>query len=98
MFFDGSYLAFELILAGILFFLAAPWVAMGVPQAKRPLQLSALGGLIHAGLGFFGGILYAQETLRSVLSLAGNALFWGGIAATVYFVCLAAKGGAEEVR
>ena len=94
---DGSYLAFEVILTGLLFYLVAPWVGMGMPQARRPLQIAAGGGLLHATIGFLGAFLYRFEGVAKALTTGGNLLFWGGLAAAVYFVCLAAKG-TEEVR
>jgi hypothetical protein len=96
--FEGSYLAFELLLSGLLFFLIAPWVSMAVPQAKKPLQLAAGGALLYAINAFFGPILYMRfDFVRTAMTPISNLLFWGGLAATVFFVCQAAANK-EEVR
>ena len=96
-FFDPSSLGLDIILALLLYFVAAPWVAMAIPKAKRPLQLAALGSLLWAVQSFLYPFLYRLPYGQMVLRHGANLLFSGGLAAAVFVVVMAVKD-VEGVR
>lgn len=87
----------DLLVAGLLFFVAAPFIAITVPKAKLPLRLSALGSLLFASLGILGPTLLRYSYVSSLkyvaqaVGLVSPVLFYGGLAAAVYCVVLVAK-------